>query len=215
MASYGTAKGGETCVCEMRKVRILEGLRSTVCKYVRHSARQYSAEASCTISRIHCYIHSSLHLGTLQRHPAPSAGSIAAPAPRNRRVTLAEFIKIYKWERTFIAARTALCTYGTLPRHSARTAFCPGTLHVRHSARTALCTLCRIHRCIFYHVYRPTWLFRAAALNGKLFNQRARRSRSRLFARIHPAEKTFAKLRGKVFSGKCVRVKKFKAKSFG
>ncbi len=42
-------------------------------------------------------------------------------------------------------------------------------------------------------------VFRAVALNSKFLSQRARRSRSCLFARIQPPEKTFANFREKCF----------------
>ncbi len=77
-------------------------------------------------------------------------------------------------ESTLIAEHTALCI-AALPA-------------------VAPCTLCRIHRRTFYHVYRRTRLCRAAALNSKFLSQRARRSCSRPFARIHPSEKTFARM---------------------
>ncbi len=107
--------------------------------HARHFVQQHSAKAPCILCSIFCCTHDSLYLGTLQRHPAPSAGSIAAPsapAPWNRRVTAVEFIKISKWEYNYC------CTYGA--RRSAS----------RHSAM-APCTLCRVHLCTFYHVYRP------------------------------------------------------------
>ncbi len=73
-------------------------------------------------------------------------------------------------------------------------------LHARRSAprlsAVAPSILCRVHYCNFYYVYRRTRLFRAgaAALNSKFLSQRARTSRSRPFARIHPPEKTFARM---------------------
>ncbi len=71
------------------------------------------------------------------------------------------------------------------------------------------------HRYIFYHVYRQTRLFRAAALNNKFLSQRARRSRSCLFAQIHSTGKTFANFGEKCFRADGFRQMRFRAKSFG
>ncbi len=62
------------------------GSRSTVCKcesadfslHAWHSARQHSAEAPCTLCRIHCCTQGSLHFGTLQRYPAPRYSAAAS-----------------------------------------------------------------------------------------------------------------------------------------
>ncbi len=69
------------------------------------------------------------------------------------------------------------CTYGALYR---------GTL------QRAPSTLCRIHRCTFYHVYRRTRLFRGAALNGKFLDQRARRKSFLPIRRNPSARKDFS-----------------------
>ncbi len=46
-----------------------------------------SAEALCTLCRVHCCACGSLHLGTLQRHLASSARSITAPHEMGVRTT--------------------------------------------------------------------------------------------------------------------------------
>ncbi len=133
---------------------------------MRHSARQHWAEAP-----LHPFQDPLLYI----QLPAPSAGSIVAPAvlvPWNRRVMAAEFIKIWKWERV----HPLLHVWRFALWHSA----------------VAPCILCRIYHCTFYHVYRQTRLFWAAAQNSKFLSQRARRSCFFSFARIHPPGKTFA-----------------------
>ncbi len=99
------------------------------------AARQHSAKAPCTLCRIHCCTHGSLHLDTLQRHPA-SRYSATAPCtsvlcsgtlhllqdpslhPRllHREIggsRQLSSLKLEIRESTSIAAHTALCS-GTL-----------------------------------------------------------------------------------------------------
>ncbi len=181
MASYGTAKGSKTCACGgMQKMRILEvrgrwfvnARSSDFSSHTRYSARQHSAEAPCTLCRIRYCTHGSLHLGTLQRHLAPSAEFIAAPAtpaPWNRRVTAAEFLKCEN-EREYIHC----CTYGTLHR---------GTLqwHPTSSAESsaALLTISTIELCC-----SELWLWTV-----NFWARELGANHSRLFVQIHPPKR--------------------------
>ncbi len=169
MGSYGVAKGRKTCACRMRKVRILEvrgrrfvNARARIFRYPYGSIQQkHSAPSARSIVAHTAPCTSVLCSGTLHLLQ-DSIAAPAAPTPWNRRLTKAEFFKIWKWEGVY----PLLHVRRSAPRHSA----------------VAPCTLYRIHRCTFSHVYRRTQLFRAAALNTKFFSQRARRSRSRPFA---------------------------------
>ncbi len=148
MGSYDTAKESKTCACGMRKVRILD-VRGR--QFVNARARIFRCTHGTPLGSIQ------------QKYSAPSAGSIIAHlAPctlvlcsgtllllqdtplHPRRVMAAEFIKIWKWKRV----HPSLHVGRSAPRHSA----------------VASCTLCRIHRCTFYHVYYRTRLL-AATLN--------------------------------------------------
>ncbi len=197
--SYGTVKGSKICACGMQKVRILEvrdrrfvnaSIRIFRCTHgtLRGSIQQKHPAPSAGVIVAHTapctsvLCSGTLHLGTLQRHPAPSARSIAAPAAP------AEFIKIWKWEKV----HPLLHVWRRAPRHSA----------------VAPCTLCRIHQCTFYHIYRRTRFFRAAALNNNFLSQKARRSRSRPL-------KTFANFGEKYFRADGFRQMRFRAYSFG